>query len=242
MTHQADKRFAILDTYRGFVIINMIAFHFLYDVFMAFGIDRTWYFQPVNRIWQQFICWSFILLSGWVWPYGASKALKRGIFLNFCGLIITAVTAIAMPSQIVIFGVLNFLGCAVLLVIPLEKLLEKLPSMLGLIAFFALFIIFYYCNTWSIGIESILLIPIGFPTRGFFSSDYFSILPWFFLYVTGYYLGRILENKKGFLRISDVKIPVLDIIGRKSIWIYLIHQPLCYGICLLLFRALQIEK
>ncbi|MBQ7920203.1 MAG: DUF1624 domain-containing protein [Lachnospiraceae bacterium] len=242
MTHQADKRFAILDTYRGFVIINMIAFHFLYDVFMAFGIDRTWYFQPVNRIWQQFICWSFILLSGWVWPYGASKALKRGIFLNFCGLIITAVTAIAMPSQIVIFGVLNFLGCAVLLVIPLEKLLKKLPSMLGLIAFFALFIIFYYCNTWSIGIESILLIPIGFPTRGFFSSDYFSILPWFFFYVTGYYLGRMLENKKGFLRISDVKIPVLDIIGRKSIWIYLIHQPLCYGICLLLFRALQIEK
>ena len=240
MTLQSHKRFAILDTYRGFVILNMIAFHFLYDVFMAFGVDRTWYFQPVNRIWQQFICWSFILLSGWVWPYGASKALKRGIFLNICGLIITAVTAIATPSQIVIFGVLNFLGCAVLLMIPLEKILKKIPSLVGLLAFFVLFMIFYYCNTWSIGIESILLIPIGFPTRGFFSSDYFSILPWFFLYVTGYYLGRILENKKGFLRISDVKIPVLDIIGRKSIWIYLIHQPLCYGICLLLFRALQI--
>lgn len=235
MTSHTNKRFAILDTYRGFVIINMIAFHFLYDVFMAFGVDRTWYFQPGNRIWQQFICWSFILLSGWVWPYGASKALKRGIFLNICGLIITAVTAIAMPSQIVIFGVLNFLGCAVLLMIPLEKLLKRLPSMPGLMVFFALFIIFYYCNTWSVGIESILLIPIGFPTRGFFSSDYFSILPWFFLYVTGYYLGRILENKKGFLRISDVKIPVLDIIGRKSVWIYLIHQPLCYGFCLLLF-------
>ena len=235
MTPHTNKRFAILDTYRGFVIINMIAFHFLYDVFMAFGVDRTWYFQPVNRIWQQFICWSFILLSGWVWPYGASKALKRGIFLNICGLIVTAVTAIAMPSQIVIFGVMNFLGCAVLLMLPIEKLLKKLPSMPGLTAFFALFIIFYYCNTWSIGIESILLIPIGFPTRGFFSSDYFSIFPWFFLYVTGYYLGRILENKKGFLRISDVKIPVLDIIGRKSVWIYLIHQPLCYGICLLLF-------
>ena len=235
MTLQSHKRFAILDTYRGFVILNMIAFHFLYDVFMAFGVDRTWYFQPVNRIWQQFICWSFILLSGWVWPYGASKALKRGIFLNICGLIITAVTAIATPSQIVIFGVLNFLGCAVLLMIPLEKILKKIPSLVGLLAFFVLFMIFYYCNTWSIGIESILLIPIGFPTRGFFSSDYFSILPWFFLYVTGYYLGRILENKKGFLRISDVKIPVLDIIGRKSVWIYLIHQPLCYGICLLLF-------
>ena len=235
MTQDSHKRFAILDTYRGFVIINMIAFHFLYDVFMAFGVDRHWYFQPVNRFWQQYICWSFILLSGWVWPYGASKALKRGIFLNICGLGITAVTAIALPSEIVIFGVLNFLGSAVLLMIPLEKLLKRIPSALGFFIFFALFIRFYYCNTWSMGIESILLIPIGFPTRGFYSSDYFSILPWFFLYVTGYYLGRILESKKGFLRINGVKIPVLDIMGRKSVWIYLIHQPICYGICLLLF-------
>lgn len=235
MSSLSHKRFAILDTYRGFVIINMIAFHFLYDVFMVFGIDRYWYFEPVNRIWQQFICWSFILLSGWVWPYGAKKALKRGLFVNLCGLIVTVVTILFLPSEIVIFGVLNFIGCAILLMLPLQKLLEKIKPLTGLFLFFALFLLFYNCNDWNIGVESILLIPIGFPTRGFYSSDYFSILPWFFLYVTGYYLGRFLENKKGFLRICDVKIPVLDIIGRKSIWIYLIHQPLCYGICLLLF-------
>lgn len=235
MAPHIHKRIAILDSYRGFVIINMIAFHFLYDVFMAFGVDRTWYFQPENRIWQQFICWSFILLSGWVWPYGASKALKRGLFLNLCGLVITAVTAVATPNQIVIFGVLNFLGCATLLMLPLEKLLKRIPAPFGLIIFFALFLLFYNCNDWNIGIENILLIPIGFPTGSFFSSDYFSLLPWFFLYVSGYYLGRILETKEGFLRLSGVKIPVLDVIGRKSVWIYLIHQPLCYGICLLLF-------
>lgn len=235
MSSLSHKRFGILDTYRGFVIINMIAFHFLYDVFMVFGIDRYWYFEPVNRIWQQFICWSFILLSGWVWPYGAKKALKRGLFVNLCGLIVTVVTILFLPSEIVIFGVLNFIGCAILLMLPLQKLLEKIKPLAGLFLFFALFLLFYNCNDWNIGVESILLIPIGFPTRGFYSSDYFSILPWFFLYVTGYYLGRFLENKKGFLRICDVKIPVLDIIGRKSIWIYLIHQPLCYGICLLLF-------
>lgn len=236
MTTQTHKRFAILDTYRGFVLINMIAFHFLYDVFMVFGVDRYWYFQPENRIWQQFICWSFILLSGWVWPYGASKAVKRGLFINLCGLIITVVTAVFMPGEIVIFGVLNFLGCAILLMVPLERLLKHIPALLGLVISFALFLLFYNCNDWSIGVESILLIPIGFPTKGFFSSDFFSLLPWFFLYVTGYYLGRILENKQGFLRICDVKIPVLDIIGRKSIWIYLLHQPLCYGVCLIYFN------
>ncbi len=235
MSSLSHKRFAILDTYRGFVIINMIAFHFLYDVFMVFGVDRYWYFQPANRIWQQFICWSFILLSGWVWPYGAEKAAARGIFINLCGLIVTAVTVVFMPGEIVIFGVLSFLGCAILLMVPLERVLKRIPALLGLVLFFALFLLFYNCNDWSIGVESILLIPLGFPTKGFYSSDYFSLLPWFFLYVTGYYLGRFLENKKGFLRICDVKIPVLDIIGRKSIWIYLLHQPICYGICLLIF-------
>ena len=235
MTVQNRKRFAILDTYRGFVIINMIAFHFLYDVFMAFGLDKSWYFQPTNRIWQQFICWSFILLSGWVWSYGRVKALKRGIFLNICGLLITAVTAVAIPSELIIFGILNFIGCATLLMLPLEKLLKKIPAPLGLTLFFLLFIAFYYCNTWSISVDSVFLIPVGFPPRSFYSSDYFPLLPWFFLYVTGYYLGRLLENKKGFLRICNVKIPVLDIIGRRSVWIYLIHQPICYGLCLLLF-------
>ncbi|MBQ8822257.1 MAG: DUF1624 domain-containing protein [Lachnospiraceae bacterium] len=235
MTALTHTRFSILDTYRGFVLIHMIAFHFLYDIFMVFSVDTSWYFRPGNRIWQQFICWSFILLSGWVWPYGASKALKRGLFINLCGLIITVVTAVFMPGELVIFGVLNFLGCAILLMLPLEKLLRHIPAFLGFAVFFALFLLFYNCNDWNIGVESILLIPIGFPTKGFYSSDYFSILPWFFLYVTGYYLGRILENTKGFLRICNVKIPVLDIIGRKSIWIYLLHQPLCYGVCLILF-------
>lgn len=229
------KRFAVLDTYRGFVLINMISFHFLYDVFMVFGVDRHWYFQPANRIWQQFICWSFILLSGWVWPYGEKRALTRGLFINACGLIITAATAIFMPSEIVIFGVLNFIGCAILLLIPLQRALKKLSPAVGLPVFFALFVLFYHCSSWNIGVESPLLVPLGFPTGGFYSSDYFPLLPWLFLYITGYYLGRLCENKKGFLRICDVKIPVLDIIGRKSVWIYLIHQPICYGICLLLF-------
>lgn len=235
MNTVSRKRFAILDTYRGFVLINMIAFHFLYDVFMVFGVDRHWYFQPTNRIWQQYICWSFILLSGWVWPYGEKKALKRGLLLNAFGLLITAITAIFMPSEIVIFGVLNFIGCAILLMIPLQHLLKKIHPVPGLVLFFALFILFYHCSSWDMGMESILLIPLGFPTGDFYSSDYFPLLPWLFLYITGYYLGRVCENKKGFLRICDVKIPVLDIIGRKSVWIYLIHQPLCYGICLLIF-------
>lgn len=235
MTATAHKRFAILDTYRGLVIINMIAFHLLYDIFMVFGRNRSWYYQPASHIWQQFICWSFILLSGWVWPYGASKALKRGLTLNLWGLIITAVTYVVMPNEIVIFGILNFMGCAVLLMIPLEKLLKKVPALPGFAGAFFLFFLFRNCNDWNVGVENILFIPLGFPTKDFFSSDYFPILPWFFLYIAGYYLGRFLETKEGFLRVSGAKIPVLDIIGRKSVWIYLLHQPICYGICLLVF-------
>ena len=45
---------------------------------MAFGKDPGWYFRIGPHIWQQSICWSFILISGFVWSWGKKKNLRRG--------------------------------------------------------------------------------------------------------------------------------------------------------------------
>ena len=269
-----NKRFETLDTYRGIVIVNMIAYHFLYDVFVIFGNNGYWHRNPGVHAWQQFICCSFIILSGFVWAYGKKKNLKRGIFINLLGLVITAFTLIFAPGEVVWFGILNFLGCAILLTFPVDAVVGKLtkhtsknipetaskssvdlsPSKnyifywTGLILSIALFLLLRNMNSHTFGfgpctfgqIPDMLyqwkvLIPFGFPTNGFRSSDYFSIFPWFFLYLFGYFLGRILESTSWFEEIGHLRIPVLNWMGRKSIWIYMIHQVICYGICLLLF-------
>lgn len=109
-----------IDALRGLTVLSMVAYHFMYDVEVVYGINPDWYRIPAVHIWQQSICWSFILISGFVWSWGQKKNLRRGIVINLWGLVITAVTLIALPSEAIWFGVLNFIGCAVLLLIPLH--------------------------------------------------------------------------------------------------------------------------
>ena len=75
---------------------------------------------------------------------------------------------------------------------------------------------------------------LGLPDERFYSSDYFPLVPWLFLFVCGFFLWRALErlNADRFFRRG---VPVLSLFGRYSLWIYMIHQPLLMGICLLLF-------
>jgi uncharacterized membrane protein len=62
------------------------------------------------------------------------------------------------------------------------------------------------------------------------------MLPWYLLFLCGWLLGRILERDKRLQRIARIKIPLLSAIGRKTIWVYMLHQPILMGICMLLFE------
>ncbi len=240
-----------IDALRGLTVLSMVAYHFMYDVEVVYGINPDWYRIPAVHIWQQSICWSFILISGFVWSWGQKKNLRRGIVINLWGLVITAVTLIALPSEAIWFGVLNFIGCAVLLLIPLHPLLKRLKPWLGLCLSFLLFLLFFKVNSGYLGLgelfsvklpESLyttrLLTPLGFPYTGFRSSDYFPMLPWFFLYLSGYFLHGIFAAHPAWQRPLRPRIPVLSAIGRKALLIYLLHQPLCMLVCIVIFELL----
>jgi len=258
----ASGHYDLIDALRGITIISMVLFHFSYDVFMGFGKDPGWYFRTGPHIWQQSICWTFILISGFVWPWGQKKSLRRGIFINLCGLLVTAVTVLFMPSETIWFGVLNFIGCAILLMIPVNFVLKKIElkkecagthssvyaPVAGLLICFVLFLFFRDVQNGTVGFGSFLqirlpealyttklLTPLGFPYPEFRSADYFPILPWFFLYLCGWFGNHIFMRHPSWQKAARVRIPILSAIGRKSIWIYLIHQPVCYLIAILLF-------
>ena len=118
------QRFAFLDALRGFTLINMIAFHGLWNLVYLFGIRLDWYTGTPGYIWQQWICWTFITLSGFCWSFSRNH-LKRGALVFGGGIIVSAVTCIAMPDSRILFGVLTCIGSCMLLMIPGEKLLKK---------------------------------------------------------------------------------------------------------------------
>ena len=54
-----------LDTIRGLALVNMILYHLSWDQVYMFGADWDWYRSDGAYVWQQGICWTFILLSGY---------------------------------------------------------------------------------------------------------------------------------------------------------------------------------
>ena len=57
------ERYRLIDSLRGFALLNMVAFHLCYDIFMIYGVDDNWALRPESVAWERFICVSFILIS-----------------------------------------------------------------------------------------------------------------------------------------------------------------------------------
>lgn len=124
-------RYALLDELRGLDLVSMMLYHACWDMMFLFGIWMDWYAGMPGRLWQQTICWVFILLSGFCVPLG-HRTLKRGAQVFAAGALVTVVTLVFMPEDRVVFGVLTFLGSAMLLTGVLEPLLKKIPPAAGL--------------------------------------------------------------------------------------------------------------
>jgi uncharacterized membrane protein len=73
----------------------------------------------------------------------------------------------------------------------------------------------------------------GFKYDGFFSADYFPILPWIFVFLLGTWAGKYVAEYRLPDRFYTLSVPVLPAIGRKAFIIYLVHQPVLYGLVLL---------
>lgn len=231
------KRFDGLDTLRGITLVSMIAYHASWDLVYMFGVEWPWYRSFGAYLWQQSICWTFILLSGFCLHLGRHR-LKRGLMAFGGGALVSAVTMIFMPESRVFCGVLTLLGLATLLCVPLDALLRRIPARAGLAGSFMLFLLLRDVNDGYLGFEGLhlavlpkawyandLTAVLGFPPAGFFSTDYFSLLPWFFLFLTGYFLFDLRQKEP-----SQLRLPVVTAMGRHSLLIYLLHQPLIYAV------------
>ena len=245
--NEKNERYKVLDEIRGFWLLNMIAYHTVWDLVYLFGFDFAWYGGLFRDIWRILIRLGFVLLSGYCWQMG-KQHIKRGGLVFGGGLVVTVVTLIATPESRIIFGVLTFLGSAMLLLVPMSKVLEKIPARPG--AFFAtlLFVITYPVSNGYLGVGDILIweVPrswyanmfttyLGFPEIGFWSTDYFGLFPWVFLYIAGYFVYTVLKKKDCLNWAKKGICPPLGFAGRHCLLIYMLHQPIIYGICLLLF-------
>lgn len=239
-----NKRLDFLDFLRGITLISMVLYHAAWDLQYMFGINIKGYEELPGAIWQKSICITFIALSGFVCFLGTDikKTVKRGIIISICGLIVSFVTLAFIPENPISFGILTFIGFAMIVFSISKKYLVKVNCFAGFFVCICLYILLRRVNWGVVGLGnfSFLMPPLfyknqftaflGFPNAEFMSVDYFPVLPWLFIYGAGFYLCGILNYFGITKRLTKPSNTFLNYIGKHTLPIYMVHQPLIYVI------------
>lgn len=241
-------RIYFLDELRGLAVIGMIIYHGAYDLYAIFGVDIPIFSLPL-RLLQLFTCTTFIFISGVSCQLSHSN-LKRGLLTFGVGLLITLATLLFDPHMAIWFGILHFLGLAMIIYSFIGKALEKLPPAFGFTLFILLFILLYGIDGGKVLFgavnipisfyQSLWGAPLGFPSPAFRSADYFPLLPWLLLFLSGTYIGRLIKRDNTPAFLMKKHIPFLAYMGQKALVIYIIHQPLTYGLLWIIFRLFSL--
>ena len=241
-------RYHLPDSVRGLTLISMALYHAVWDMVYLFDEGWSWYQSPAAFLWQQSICWTFILLSGFCFSLG-HHGLRRGLTVLAASAAVTVVTVLFSPESRIFFGVLSLIGSAMVLMTLLKGLLQRVPPALGAAVSFLLFLLTRWVATGAVTFlgRRLLTLPaalyanwftawLGFPPPDFYSADYFPLLPWLFLYQTGVFLFFLFRQSGRTELLYRFRCPPLEWLGRHSLPLYLAHQPVIYGALWVLYQ------
>ncbi len=226
-----QERFWELDFVRGIAIFCMMLFHCIYQWYFVFevidiDVNFFYYFPKLAAV--------FFILLGISLYIGVERKfyknfkdiLKRSLLIFSCGMLITGSTLLAKTGFYIYFGVLHCHGVSTLLSYFFSK-----------------------CNKWLVLLVSIILIslnsflPIGHSpwTYCLFSSDlpasfgstfdYFPLIPNLGYALLGIFLGKQFYtngNRQFNICKAGVFANFFVYMGRRTLWIYLIHVPILF--------------
>ncbi|MCM8744974.1 DUF1624 domain-containing protein [Thermomicrobium sp. CFH 73360] len=227
-----QTRFWEVDLLRGFAFILMVIYHGAFDlaVFGGWPIGVT---SGAWRAFADFIASLFLFVSGVSLVLARSRAgqdtrsywwqvLRRSSRLAAAAALVTIVTWVISPRDVVLFGILHLILLSSLVALPLLRLgLWNLP--IAAVAWLlGLLLARLPGNPW--------LFWVGLVPADYRSFDFRPFLPWFAVVLLGVSAGSWLYSGGGrrwafpsWERLFPISIVIW--LGRHSLMLYLIHQP-----------------
>jgi uncharacterized membrane protein len=225
-----------LDALRGLAIVAMAAYHFCFDL-RWFGYAQ-WDFEHDPR-WiaaRSLILGSFLLLAGVSLVLAsrradASRAFVRQVArIAAAALVVTIASYFAFPRSFIWFGVLHAIAVSLLLARPLVAH-PRAALALGAAVVAA-------GVAWSSpAFDAPPLRWIGFMTHKPVTEDYVPLFPWAGVLLLGIPLGHALLQRGPGVLAPFGRLPAgLAWLGRHSLLVYLVHQPVLVGLLWLVSR------
>jgi uncharacterized membrane protein len=219
-----------VDAARGVAIIMMVIYHLTYDLSTFGGYS----IEAISGFWARF---ADVTASLFLFLVGVSlaishvrsrgdrfgKYLLRGLRIFGYGMALTVVFLL-FGMGIVAFGILHLIGVSIVLAYPFLSL-RFTNFLLGILV---LVVGMYVMARNPSG--SPWMLPFGVVPEGWMMPDYRPLLPWFGVVLIGLGFGDIVYGGGTRPGILPQKTPVvarpLLPLGRNSLLIYLVHQPI----------------
>jgi uncharacterized membrane protein len=226
MSDTSNYRYHFIDQIRGFAVFLMIIFHFSYDLQMFNFVEIDFVQDTFWWIFPRVIVFLFLLSMGLSFPIVHSPKIrwsvlkKRVLLISLFALSISLVTYFLFPTRWIYFGTLHCITLCSIITLPFLKY----PKV-SLIIALALLIpsIFFKLNLpWVLLKHK--------------SMDYISPFPWIGVVLLGFSANFYNFHK---LNIFDnIFSRLLERLGKHSLLIYIIHQPILYSIVFLIHKII----
>jgi len=210
----------------------MVIHHLLYNLVEFLGAPEWLFTNPVFDVLHYLFAGLFIYLSGVSSRFSRSN-LRRGLIVIAVAAGITVVTYFMdMPIW---FGILHLLGFSMLFFGLTHKLWDMIPRYAAHALYIALIVISTLATMYFLPKSEHLFVSgvywvLGWSQPGFISYDYFPLLPWLFVFLLSTGAGLFIVERKLPAWFYETETPVFPAIGRKALLIYILHQPILYGI------------
>nr|WP_255365492.1 heparan-alpha-glucosaminide N-acetyltransferase [Faunimonas pinastri] len=224
-----------MDLVRGIAIIAMAIFHGAWDVGALGLIAHPVADLPGWRLFARCIAGTFLILVGVSLVLANRRGLKlrrfgrRLAMLAVSAAAVTVVTWFVFPDAFIFFGILHSIAVASVLGLPFLRL----PVWVAVLA--AIFCLAAPHFLAGPVFDAPALQWLGLMDYAPQTNDYVPVFPWFGCVLAGMVLARLagLQGPTPRLSLPPVRARLLRPLvwaGRHSLAIYLIHQPLLFGI------------
>ncbi|WP_417712412.1 heparan-alpha-glucosaminide N-acetyltransferase [Roseibium aggregatum] len=230
-----STRLAVLDLARGLAVVAMAIYHFSWDLSWFAYVDWPVAQGTGWRIFAASIAGSFLFLAGISLDFAHHTGIRWQAFWRRLGVIVAAAAAVSAVTYFtfgdtfVRFGILHSIALSSLIALPFTRL----PVVFAVLAAALVFSLPFWAA--SPAFDGQVWLWTGLGTPGFASVDYVPLAPWASVTLAGIAVSKIFRKLGLWQSLSGLTFShrpgrLTRFLGRHSLLVYLLHQPLLYGL------------